>query len=30
MKTFHVQVGVKNLEESINFYNALFGGSSLN
>ncbi|MDX1545302.1 MAG: ArsI/CadI family heavy metal resistance metalloenzyme, partial [Christiangramia sp.] len=24
MKTFHVHVRVKNLEESINFYNALF------
>lgn len=28
MKRFHVHLRVKNLEESINFYNALFGTSA--
>jgi catechol 2,3-dioxygenase-like lactoylglutathione lyase family enzyme len=28
MKRFHVHVRVKNLEESINFYNALFGATA--
>lgn len=28
MKRFHVHIRVKNLEESINFYNALFGAKA--